>query len=167
MRSPYQILTFPFYRQNNEIFYALFKRSELEVWQGIAGGGEEGETPIETAARESQEEAGISPKSKIYQLSSVASIPVIYISGFIWGEDTLVIPEFSFGIEMLSKTLSISHEHSSYEWFTFNKAMEKLKWDSNKTALWELNHRIENNKLDKIAKLYDKTAKKVVAERRD
>ena len=147
MRSPYQILVFPFYRQNNELLYALFKRSELKVWQGIAGGGEEGETPIETATREAYEEAGISPKSKMIQLSSVASIPVVNISGFIWGEDVLVIPEFSFGVGLTSKTIKIGHEHSTYQWFTYEEAMKELNWDSNRTALWELNYRIRNDKL--------------------
>lgn len=147
MRSPYQILVFPFYRQNNELLYALFKRSELKVWQGIAGGGEKGETSIETATREAYEEAGISPKSKMFQLSSIASIPVVNISGFIWGEDVLVVPEFSFGVELTSKTLKISHEHFIYQWFTYEEAVKKLNWDSNKTALWELNYRIQNNKL--------------------
>jgi len=154
MRSPYQILVFPFYRQDNELLYALFKRSELKVWQGIAGGGEEGETPIETATREAYEEAGILPESKIIQLSSIASIPVVNISGFIWGEDVLVIPEFSFGVELTSKTVKINHEHSVYKWFTYDEAMKELKWDSNKTALWELNYRIQNKKLSNIRKPY-------------
>jgi len=35
-------------------------------------------------------------------------------------------------------------EHLKYQWFTYDDAMEKLNWDSNKTALWELNYRIEN-----------------------
>lgn len=154
MRSPYQILIFPFYRQDDELLYALFKRKDLKAWQGIAGGGEEGETPIETATREAYEEAGISPKSKMIQLSSITSIPVVNISGFIWGEDVLVIPEFSFGVELTSKTMKISHEHSICQWFTYEEAMKKLKWDSNKTALWELNYRIQNKKLSNIRKPY-------------
>jgi len=154
MRSPYQILIFPFYRQDNELLYALFKRNDLKAWQGIAGGGEEGETPIKTATREAYEEAGISPQSKMIQLSSTASIPVVNISGFIWGEDTLIVPEFSFGVESMSKTIKISHEHSVYKWFTYDEAMKKLKWDSNKTALWELNYRLLNKKLSNIQRPY-------------
>ncbi|OGH12050.1 MAG: NUDIX pyrophosphatase [Candidatus Levybacteria bacterium RIFCSPHIGHO2_01_FULL_36_15] len=146
MRSPYQVLIFPFYKQEKDLLFALFKRSEEKVWQGIAGGGEEGEVPFEAAQREVEEEISITPKSKMIQLSSVASIPVIYVSGFIWGKDVLVVPEFSFGVEITSKNLKISHEHSTYKWFTYEKALEKLNWDSNKTALWELNYRILNNK---------------------
>lgn len=148
MRSPYQVLVFPYYIQKDGgILYAIFKRHDLNVWQAIAGGGEEGETPLGTAKREAFEEAGISTKSKITQLSSVASIPVIAISGFIWGDNTIVIPEYSFGVELRSKKTQLNDEHPSVEWLTYEEAVERLKWDSNRTALWELDYRIKNKKL--------------------
>lgn len=153
MRSAYQILAFPFYRKEGEPLFALFRRSDDKAWQGIAGGGEDGESPFETAKRESEEEADISSGSKIIQLSSIASIPVEYVAGFLWGDDVLVIPEYTFGIELDSKDMKISHEHSQYRWFTFEEALKQLKWDSNKTALWELNHRIKNNKLENVRKV--------------
>ena len=125
----------------------------MGVWQAIAGGGEEGETPIESAKRETFEEAGISVKSKFTQLTSVASVPVEAISGFIWGKDVLVIPEYSFGVEVLTKKIHLEREHAMYEWLTYNKAYEKLEWDSNKTALWELNYRLKNGRLQNIKHL--------------
>ena len=85
MRAPYQILVFPYIKKDGITKYCLLKREDLKVWQGIAGGGEEGELPIETAKREAHEEAGIPLVNKIFQLSSTASIPVVAISGFIWG----------------------------------------------------------------------------------
>ena len=30
------------------------------------------------------------------------------------------------------------------EWLNFEEANNKLKWDSNKNALWELNYRLNN-----------------------
>jgi dATP pyrophosphohydrolase len=153
MRSPYQILVFPFYKKDGEPLYALFRRSDDKAWQGIAGGGEDAETPIEAAKREAMEEAGVPDGSKIIQLSAVSSIPVEYVAGFIWGDDVLVVPEYSFGIELSSKIMTLSHEHSQYEWFNFEDALKQLKWDSNKTALWELNHRIKNNKLENVRKV--------------
>ena len=145
MRAPYQILVFPFFKQNNEILFCLFKREDLIVCQGIAGGGVDGDSPILTANREASEEAGIPNESKIFKLDSISSIPVVNISGFIWGPNTLVIPEYSFGAELISKEISISREHTIYEWVNYEQALERLNWDSNKTALWELNHRITNN----------------------
>ncbi len=59
-RAPFQILVLP-YRKIAEAFeFAVFSRSDYACWQGIAGGGEEGETPMEAAQREAREEAGIS-----------------------------------------------------------------------------------------------------------
>lgn len=33
-------------------------------------------------------------------------------------------------------------EHAAYHWATYVEAIDMLHWDSNKTALWELNHRL-------------------------
>ena len=147
MRAPFQILVFPYLKtKSGNIKYCIFKRKDLKTWQGIAGGGENEESPIETAKRETFEEAGISTKNKFIQLSSIASIPVEAISGFIWGKDTLVIPEYSFGVEVRNKDISLKDEHTKYEWMSFEEGLEKLEWDSNKTALWELNYRLTKNK---------------------
>ena len=35
------------------------------------------------------------------------------------------------------------------EWLSFKEAQAKLNWDSNKNALWELNWKLTNSKLDK------------------
>ncbi len=150
MRAPHQILVFPYIRTDNgNIEYCIFKRRDLKVWQGIAGGGEKGESPMETAKRETFEEVGITIKSKFTQLSSIASIPVEAISGFIWGEDILVIPEYSFGVEVHNKEIYLKNEHTKYEWVNYKEAIDKLKWDSNRTALWELNYRVTKNKISK------------------
>lgn len=146
MRAQYQTLIFPYLKTGNSIKYCIFKRKDINVWQAISGGGEVGETPMETAKRESLEEAGISSESNFFQLSSVASIPVEAIRGFIWGEDVLVIPEYTFGVEVNSENIDLRDEHTEYNWGTYKETMKKLKWDSNKTALWELNHRLIKNK---------------------
>lgn len=149
MRAPYQILVFPYFRESDgSIKYCIFKREDLKVWQGIAGGGEEGEKPIETGIREANEEADIPLDSKITQLSTTCSIPVTAISGFIWGEDVVVIPEYSFGVELRSKDpIKLSDEHLQFEWLSFEVAYQRLNWDSNRTAIWELNHRLTHNKI--------------------
>lgn len=58
MRAPYQVLIFLYKKVDEEFLYAIFKREDLSFWQAIAGGGEEGETLIETAKRETFEETG-------------------------------------------------------------------------------------------------------------
>jgi len=142
-RAPFQILVLP-YRLTDEggIEYAIFRRADLDCWQGIAGGGEDDETPIEAAKRESYEEAGIPPDSDYIKLDSFSTIPAVGISGFLWGEDVLVVPQHCLGVRVERPELRLSDEHTEYRWLPYDKAHELLKWDSNKNALWELNHRL-------------------------
>ena len=59
-RAPFQVLVFPYrYTPEEEIEYAVFFRISPRyggVWQAIAGGGEDDETPLEAAKREAFEE---------------------------------------------------------------------------------------------------------------
>lgn len=84
MRQPHQILAFPYKKSNNgKNVYAVFCRvGSKERWQAIAGGVEEGETYLEAAKREANEEA-----------------------------------------------------------------KKRLTWDNNRNALWELNWKLNNNKI--------------------
>lgn len=126
-----------------QIEYALFKRKDMDVWQGIAGGGKIGETPLETAKRETLEESGIPTDNQFIQLDSKATIPVEYVVGkFLLGSETYVIPEYCFGVDVREEKIIISKEHTEFTWVCFEKAIELLEWDSNKNALWELNKRI-------------------------
>lgn len=143
MRAPFQILTFPFIKEGEEYFYALFKRNDLEIWQAIAGGGEDDETPLEAMRREAYEEAMIDRNSPYIRLSAIAAIPAVNICGLKWG-DNIMIPEISFGVELTSKEMQLSHEHSEYRWLSCKEAMALLKYDSNKSALWELDYRLRN-----------------------
>ncbi|HDR6312442.1 TPA: NUDIX pyrophosphatase [Bacillus cereus] len=143
MRAPYQVLIFPYIITDDSIQYAIFKRSDYGYWQGIAGGGEDDETPTESAKREAYEEAGILREFPYIKLDSVSSLPVEDVVGeFLWGDDVYVIKEFSFGVKVPTKNISLCKEHSNYKWLCFEEAVTLLKWDSNKTALWELNKRL-------------------------
>ncbi len=144
-RSPFQVLVFP-YRliANQGPLYCIFKRNPETggYWQGIAGGGEQGETPLDAAKREAHEEANISPNNAYMQLDLLATIPVENVCGFIWGSGTLVIPEHTFGVELFDENIILTNEHTEYKWADYKNAYEMLRWDSNRNALWELNHRL-------------------------
>ena len=144
-RLPFQILVFP-YRISDakrKIEYALFKRKDLNVWQGIAGGGEENETPIQAAKRETLEESGIPMNLDFIALDTTTSIPIIgFKDKHLWIEHPYVIPEYSFGVNATKCKIKLSKEHVEYKWLQYFKALKYLKWDSNKTALWELNCRL-------------------------
>jgi dATP pyrophosphohydrolase len=52
-RAPFQVLVLPYRRRpDGALEYALFQRADSGVWQAIAGGGENLETPEAAAARE-------------------------------------------------------------------------------------------------------------------
>jgi len=144
MRQPYQILLFPYTKTAKGYLYAIFKRKDLNFWQGISGGGENKETPIEAAKREAFEEAKIDKSSRFIKLDSITTIPVANVGNYKWGVNILVLPEYSFAVEVSSMDLEIGKEHSAYKWLPYKKAAALLKYDSNKSALWELNHRLTN-----------------------
>ena len=146
MRRPKQVLVFLFRKnENNEYEYCIFYRRKLNFWQAISGGVEDNETLVETVKREVLEETGISVKDLI-KLQSTSTIPVINVTGdFTWGKDVYVVTEYSFGAFIENSDIILSNEHKKFEWLTYDEVYEKLKYDSNKTALWELNQRFLNN----------------------
>ena len=144
MRAPFQILAIPYRKTDGKPFYCLFKRWDLaDCWQFVAGGGEDKETPLETAKREVFEETGTQSNVWI-ELSSVSRVPVEAIRSecrLHWNKDILEIPEYAFGFECVDKIV-LSPEHTLYKWLAFDAAIDKLKWESNKRALYELNKRL-------------------------
>lgn len=152
MRAPYQILIFPFIKEKGAYYYAIFKRKDLKIWQGIAGGGENKETPDEAVKREGYEEAGIDKNSRYIKLSSLTAIPAVNIHGLKWGREIIMIPEFAYGVEMPSREVKISNEHTEYSWLKRDDAIKKLRYDSNKSALWELDYRLKSGSLNGIKK---------------
>jgi dihydroneopterin triphosphate diphosphatase len=56
-RAPFQVLVFPYKRSPaGGIQYAIFSRADYPCWQGISGGGEGDESPLEAAKRETLKE---------------------------------------------------------------------------------------------------------------
>ena len=142
MRAPFQILAIPF-KQDKEPLYGLLHRADMGQWQFIAGGGEDDETPKEAAIREIYEEVGIKT-TDVIELVSMAYVPANVISEKhrqYWSKDTYVLPEHHFAFECDGE-IQISKEHSEYIWLNYEDAMKKLTWDSNRTALYELNCRL-------------------------
>ena len=93
------------------------------------------------AIRETREEIGIIT-TKFTKLETVASIPSICFRDHEkWGSDVIVISEYSFGLDITDEKVNLSHEHTQYRWEKYIEAKTLLKYDSNKTALYELNKR--------------------------
>ena len=144
MRAPFQILAIPYKYINGKILFCVFHRSDYDQWQFIAGGGENDERPCDAAKRVIFEESGILTDN-IIALNSMCYIPTnIFPRKYLynWPDDMYVIPEYSFGFEC-NKEIIVSDEHTECVWCQYEDAIKKLKWDSNKTALYELKKRLE------------------------
>ena len=142
MRAPFQILAIP-YRREAGYRFCVFHRSDIDQYQFVAGGGEDAETPLETAIREIKEETGVTAQS-VLPLTSMAYVPANVIAEKhrqLWPRDTYVLPEYAFGFAC-DGDICLSQEHTGYEWLPYDEAMERLTWDSNRTALYELNCRL-------------------------
>lgn len=145
MREPYQILSIPYRIVDDTPLFCIFRRADSSYWQFIAGGGENGETPLRAAIRETIEEISVEPFN-IQKLESVAYVPAEVIAENRrqhWDKNIFVIPEYSFAFECDSD-LTLSKEHYEYKWLTYDEARKLLKWDSNKVAMYEIKCILEN-----------------------
>ena len=143
MRAPFQILAIPYRIVDGTPSYCVFHRSDYDQWQFIAGGGEDRETPLQAAVREIFEEGGVSAEDVI-PLTSMCYIradifPKRHLYG--WPKDLYVLPEYAFGFACREE-IRLSHEHTECVWLNYEEAHAKLKWDSNRTALYELHCRL-------------------------
>ncbi len=146
MRAPYQVLVIPFRLRIAEPEFAVLKRSDAAYWQFVAGGGEKGETILEAAQREVREEIGIT--GRFVQLDSHATVPRdCFVEAHRWRSDVYVIPEYSFAVDAGDAEIILSNEHTAVQWVSYPHARALLRWDSNRTALWEVHERLKSGKL--------------------
>lgn|SRR5262245_56719888 len=143
-RAPFQVLVFPYRKISDDAYeYALLKRSDAGWWQAIAGGGENNEKPLEAAKREAYEETGIPADADFLLLDTIISIPVLaFKDSSLWGENLYVIPQYCFGVLTQEISIVLSDEHSDYKWLKYEEAYSLMKYDGDRTALWELNQRL-------------------------
>jgi len=142
-RAPYNVLVILHRRnQEAETEFALFERADLGFWQPVTGGGEDGETPIQTAQRETREETGLNLDiNRFFQLQTIEYVRVTEF-GWRWAEDIYVIPQYCFAVEASGSEIQLSREHKRFRWLPYRQADRMLKYDGNRTALWEINQRL-------------------------
>jgi dihydroneopterin triphosphate diphosphatase len=147
MRLPAQVLVVPYQVKDGELFLAILKRQDMDIWQWIAGGVEDYETIADAALRESEEELGIpSKKLELMPLESKCSIPKVYFGASEnWPSDIYTVTEHAFAVRMeLGSIILLSPEHSLYQVIKFSELRNYNTWDSNRTAAWELQQRLLN-----------------------
>jgi dihydroneopterin triphosphate diphosphatase len=145
-RAPFNVLVIPFRASGGSFQYAVLHRSDGDVWQFIAGGGEDDETPAAAARREAAEEGGIDHAPHWLPLDAIASIPRSVFRHATWPDTVYVIPQYPFAVEVDGGDLRLSREHDRHAWLDFDAAHERLRWDSNRVALWELRERLQRRR---------------------
>ena len=136
-RAKFQVLIIPFRIVENGVpEFAVTKRSDMDVWQFLSGGGEDGETPHQAAEREANEEGGIPYENELLELDSVASIPATCFGAHKeWGKDVYVVPEYTFGVDTEDKDLILSPEHTELRWRYPEAFVLRWLWESSPVAL--------------------------------
>jgi len=145
-RAPFNVLVFPYRPAGEHTFeYALLRRADGGYWHTMAGGGEDGETPLEAARRETHEETGIPSDSVFLQLDTLIPVPVTGYAGCDhWREDIYVIPQYCFGVLAGSAPIAPSREHIEYQWLAYPQAHHLVRYEGSKTALWELDRKLRS-----------------------
>jgi len=144
VRAPLNVLVYPYLQVGEGAFeYALLRRADEGWWQGVTGGAEDDETPLDAARRETFEETGISPDAAFLRLDTVIWVRVTHFGcSHIWGDEIYVIPMYCFGVRAPDRRIVLSHEHTECRWLPYDQALALTRFDGNRTALWELDRRL-------------------------
>ncbi len=143
-RAPFQVLVLPYaHAADGTPRYGVFRRADLGVWQGVAGGGEEGETPAEAATREAAEEIGVAAGAAWVRLDAAGQVPAaVFRDRVHWPPALTTVPEYAFGVAVAREAVVLSAEHDAVAWLPYAEAAGRLEWASNRAALAELHARL-------------------------
>lgn len=148
-RMPYHIHVFLYRERKGSFEFAVFERSDLpDIWQGVSGGGEAGESVVQAALRECMEEAGVTEPGRLYPLDSISVMRSTVFAEWTqaWGKDIVVLPMYFFGMPYDGE-VTLSEEHLAFEWMDYEKANARVGMPDQNTALWELNERLRRKNL--------------------
>lgn len=117
-----------FRKENKKILFLLLHYPSGH-WDFVKGKMESGESPHETAIRETREETGIIDVKFLDYFEEWIQYNFQYKGELV--EKKVV---FFLG-ETKTKDIKISHEHLNYTWMDYSTAMEKITFDNAKTVL--------------------------------
>ena len=117
------------FRKENEKILFLLLHYPSGHWDFVKGKMENGESPHETAIRETKEETGIEDVKFLEGFEEWINYNFQY-------DGELVHKQVVFFLgETQTKEVKISHEHLNYTWMDYVTAMEKTTFDNAKTVL--------------------------------
>lgn len=99
-------------------------------YQPVCGGGEVGETPMDTAKREVLEETGIGTYVRLFDLDYTFTYDETKNGKYMHMEDSCFAMEVKTSVP-----IQLSEEHELYLWCTEEEAREVLNWKHNLIAL--------------------------------
>jgi len=117
------------FRKEDEKILFLLLHYPSGHWDFVKGKMEEGESPHETAIRETKEETGITDVKILNNFEE-------WIQYNFQFQGELVRKKVVFFLgETKTKDVKISHEHLNYTWMDFTTSMEKITFNNAKTIL--------------------------------
>jgi lipoyl(octanoyl) transferase len=118
------------------------KRERGNYWQPITGSIEEGESPLQAARRELEEETGHAAEPDPIDLVQSFMIESQFLATKY--PAPIIASEIGYAASLDSKqpvTLD-ALEHDTYGWFTFAEAYERIRWTDDREALERLERQV-------------------------
>jgi len=107
-------------------------------WDFVKGKVEEGETPHETASRETKEETGIS------DIEFIGGFEESVEYDFRFKKENIHKKVIFFLAKTNEKNIKLSHEHNDYLWLEYNDALKKTTFENAKNVLTKANEFLSN-----------------------
>jgi dihydroneopterin triphosphate diphosphatase len=145
VRQPFEVNVYPFRLTADGPSYAIFRRADDGCWQSVAGGVEEGEDLVTAARRETAEESGLAGGNPLYKLDMVSGVErTCFAASRYWPADLYIVAKHHFAMDATRDPAPVvlSDEHREFRWATYAEAAATLRYDDDKTALWELDARL-------------------------
>lgn len=116
--------------ENNELQFLLLKRSAHKIyprlWQMVSGHIKKGETAVQTALRELQEETGLKP----FRLWVAPNVNSFYSHD---DDSITMIPVFA--VQVKNDKVIISDEHSEFKWVNSKEVKIFLAWEGQRRSV--------------------------------
>ncbi|GAA2211351.1 NUDIX pyrophosphatase [Nonomuraea monospora] len=145
MRQPHNVVVLLYRMTADRPEYAVFQRADDGNWQGVSGGVEADESAVAAARREAAEETGLPDGAPLYRLDMVSGVEKeCFAAASSWPEDLYIVRKHYFAMDVTGRAdgVVLSGEHRAVRWLGYAGAYEALRYDDDRTALWELDQRL-------------------------